>query len=192
MSASVSQGRQHEGTGTPRQEQGGPLMPVRGARVGPGHPAGQPAPWEASWAYSDARKLGAAPALPPPCPRPCPFPQPGPCPASARPRLCTGFFGDQPSPPCRNRGGPRSRGASTSALALPSTALGCGSALELPGTLWHCAGMQLSLLYMSPSAFKTRFCDLPIHYVKSSKIRNRFQPRNSVNERFSSPFFFTF
>lgn len=50
--------------------------------------------------------------------------------------------------------------------------------------------MPLSLLYMSPSAFKTRFCDLPIRYVKSSKIRNRFQPRNSVTSVFPPPLFF--
>lgn len=181
MSDSVSQGRQHEGTAARCREQGGLLMLVCGVRVGPGHPAGQLAPWEASWAYSDARKLGAVPVLPPPCPQPCPAP--------AQSQLCAGSFGVQPSPAHRNRGGPQSRGASTLALTLPSAALGRGGTWELLGTLWHRAGMRLSLLYMSPSAFKTRFCDLPIHYVKSSKIRNCFQPGNSVTSVFPPCFF---
>lgn len=136
------------------------------------------------------KKAGGCAGAPTTLPSALPVPQPGPCPALARPRLRAASFGDQPSPTCRNRGGPRSRGASTSALALPGPALGCGSALELPGTPWHCAGMQLSLLYMSPSAFRTRFCDLPIHYVKSSKIRNRFQPGNSVMSVFPPCFFY--
>lgn len=97
-----------------------------------------------------------------------------------RPRLC-GLL-RRPALPCLWKpGSPRSQEASTSLLAL---ALSRGGTLELPGTLWHRTGTRLSLLYMSPSAFKTRFCDLPTHYVKPGKTRRRFQPGNSVTSVF--------
>lgn len=70
------------------------------------------------------------------------------------------------------------------ALTLP-----CSQQLELPGTVGHRARMRLALFYMSPSAFKTWFCDLPIHYVKSSKNLQSFSAREQRYERFSSLFF---
>lgn len=96
------------------------------------------------------------------------------------PRLC--WLLQRPALLClRNLGWLPRRETSASLLAL---ALSRGDMLELLGTLWHRARMRLSLLYMSPSAFRTRFCDLPIHYVKPSKTRHRFQPGNSVTRVF--------
>lgn len=70
--------------------------------------------------------------------RPCPLPAPSD--TGARPPTQTGVAPEA--------------GGSTLALSLPSAAHSRGGALELLGPLWHRAGTQLSLLYMSPSAFK--------------------------------------
>lgn len=48
--------------------------------------------------------------------------------------------------------------------------------------------MLLSPLYMSPSAFKTWFCDLPIHYMKSNEIQ-LFSAQDQHYEGFLSLFF---
>lgn len=133
MSASVSQGRQHEGTGTCCREQGGLLMPVCGARVGPGHPAGLPAPWEASWAYSDARKPGAAPALPPPCPRPCPSPSLGPA-------LLWHGRGSAPAPSETSPRPPAETGVAPEAGGLPRRRSPCPALLLAAVARWGCRG----------------------------------------------------
>lgn len=171
------------------QRKGGLLMPVCGAGAGSGHPAGQLAPWEASWAYSDARKLGAMPAFPPPCPRPCPSPSPGPA-------LLQHGHGSTPAPSETSPRPPAETGVAPEAGGVPHRHSPCPALLSLrqhggaAGDPGHRAEVRLSLLYMSPSAFKSRVCDLPIRYAKSSKIRNRFQPGNSVTSIFSPWFFF--
>lgn len=163
-------------------------MPVCGAGAGSGHPVGQLAPWEASgltWMQESwgpcrcSHHPALSPARPPAWALPCSSTATAPRQLLRRPALAHpqkpgwppklgGFhIGTRPAWPCsrlRQRGG----------------------AAGDPG---HRAKVRLSLLYMSPSAFKSRVCDLPIRYAKSSKIRNDFQPGNSVTSIFP-PFFF--
>ena len=59
-----------------------------------------------------------------------------------------------------------------------------------PGPRWHRAGMRLSLLYVSPSALKTRIHDLHILCVRSSNTAIVFSPATALRAFFPPPFFF--
>lgn len=165
MSASVSQGRQQEGTAP-----GASLMPVcdscRTSRQ----------PWEASWAYSAARKLGLCWCSPHPV-----LTQPRPCCSSTATALCQLLSGAPAHPP---GGGPTAQGPRV-VLAL-LRAMPSPSSVELPGAQGTVPGWAC-LLYTSPSAFKHGL-DLPKALREVQQNLQMLSAREQCHEGFCSVF----
>lgn len=183
----MSLGRQREGTAARCREQGGTLVPASAAHVGPRLPSEAAGTLGSLPGLLGRKKAGgAALVLPLPCPQPC---QPGPCPAPSGPWLCTGSFGDQPSPACGNRGGPRSWGGFHVGPVLLSAAATRWSCRGPHGTTPGCHSAccichRVPLKHGSVTCLYTTW--------NPAKIHNRFQPRNSIISIFPPFFFYNF